>query len=144
MYQFLKIDDKEAIIRGTLENLGAMAARFETCQKVVNVSLRLKVSMVAENGRFNSSVFINIMYIDNKFVPHLVNNATYFSEACFLSGVSSETVWEAILTCWATASTGLPHKLMVDQISLFQKTFAELAELHEVKVSHAAYSRTTP
>ena len=74
------------------------------------------------------------MYMDGKSVLHLVGDATRFSAARFLSKVSIEAIWEGILTCRATAYADLPHKLMVDQDSQFQKTFAELAKLHEVKI----------
>ena len=41
---------------------------------------------------------------------------------------------ESILYCWAALYTGLPHKVIVDQGSQFQKTFAELATLHDISV----------
>ena len=124
----------EAVTSETLENLETKVARCEPCQKVVNTPSRFKVSMDAENVRFNSRVCIDIMYIDGKPVLHLVDDATHFSAAPFLSKVSTEAMWESILTCWATVYTGLPHKFITDQGSQSQETFAKMAELHGVKV----------
>ena len=79
------------------------------------------------------------MYIDGKPVLHLVDDSTRFSAARLLSSVSTESTWEANFICWATVYTGLPHTFMVDQGSEFQKTFAKLSELHEVKVGYVVY-----
>ena len=83
--------------------------------------------MGAESVRSNSKVFIDIMYLDREPVPHLVDDVTRFSAARFLRNVPLETIWETILMFWATVDTGLPHKLLVDQGSQFQKRFVELA-----------------
>ena len=74
------------------------------------------------------------MYIDGNPVFHLIHDDTQFSAAQFLPKISSISIWECILTCWDTVYTGLPNKFTVDQGSQFQKTFAELAALQDVKV----------
>ena len=130
----MKIAGKEAVTSKTLEKLEAKVVRCEPCQKVFNAPSRFKVSMGAENSRFNSGVCIDIIYIDGETFLHFIDSATRFSAARLLSKVSTEAICESILTCWATAYTGLPYKFMVDQGSKFQKTFAELVELNGVKV----------
>ena len=45
-------------------------------------------------------------------------------------------IWKSILYCWVTLYTGLVRKFIVDQDSQFQKTFAELAELHDITVGN--------
>ena len=46
-------------------------------------------------------------------------------------------IWESILYCWETLEASLPHKFIVDQGWQFQKTFAELATLHDVAVEQS-------
>ena len=71
---------------------------------------------------------------NRRAVLHIVDEATRFSAARFLTKVSTENVWDAILLCWSSVYTGLPQNIMVDEGSQFRNLFAELTALHEVNL----------
>lgn len=68
---------------------------------------------------FNREVALDLMYIDNKAVLHVVDIDTHFNSAQFLKGNTVEQVWDAFLTCWSTLYIGHPNKIRVDQGSAF-------------------------
>jgi len=78
--------------------------------------------------------YIDIMYLEGRPVLHIVDAATRFSAARFLTKVSTESVWEAIIMCWSSVYTGLPHCIRVDEGTQFRKIFAELSALHDVEI----------
>ena len=134
LYELLKTDRKESVTSKTLRTLEKTSAECQPCQRIANSPTRFRVSLGSENVRFNSRVFLDIMYLDGKPELHLVDDATRLSATQFLESVSTVDIWESILYFWATLYTGLPHKFIVYQGSQFQKTFAELATLHDVSV----------
>ena len=74
------------------------------------------------------------MYLDDRPVLRIVDEATRFLVARFVPKVSTDAVWDAIVLCWSTVYTGLPHTLAVDEGWQFRKTFAELSVLHQVNI----------
>ena len=74
-----------------------------------------------ENVRFNAKAYIDIVYLDVKPVLHIVDEATRFSVARFFSKFSTDSIWDAIVLCWSSVYTGLPHNIMVDEGSQFRK-----------------------
>ena len=56
------------------------------------------------------------MYIEDDYVLNIVDKATHFSAAWFVGRrVTIEKVWEAIIQCWASVYTGMPHTIAVDE-----------------------------
>lgn len=54
------------------------------------------------------------MYIGFAPVLHIVDESTRFSAAQFLPDVTTLTIWDTPLRCWATVYTGLPNRILVD------------------------------
>ena len=77
------------------------------------------------------------MYLDGRPVLHIVDGARRFSAAGFLTKVNTESIWEAIIMCWSSVYTGLPHCVRVDEGSQFRKIFAELSAIHDVQVKRS-------
>ena len=79
---------------------------------------------------------MDIMYLDSKPkskpVLHIVDEGTKFSAAVILPDISTSTVWETILTCWANIYTGLPNRVLVDQGTNFGNTFVQIAFIADV------------
>lgn len=78
------------------------------------------------------------MYIHNKPVLHIVDEAVWYGAVTFLSRVGSSAVWTALLNCWSLAYLGPPDFLQTDQDSqLVPKKLAGNAEADDVTVPHA-------
>ena len=114
LYNLLKKAGLEAVDAKTMEQLEDIVSRCEPCQRIRNAPLRFRVSMGHEDVRFNARAYIDIMYLDGRPVLHIVDEATRFSAARFLPKTTTDAVWEAIIMCWSSVYTGLPHYIMVD------------------------------
>ena len=134
LYNLLKKAGLEAVEAQTLETLEKITAECEPCQRIRNAPLRFKVAMGHEDIRFNSRVYIDIMYLDGRPVLHIVDKSTRFSAARFLTKMTTDAVWEAIVLCWSSVYTGLPQWIMVDEGAQFRNVFAELAALYDIKL----------
>ncbi len=137
MYNLLKNCGTEAVTAQTLQELENIVAKCEPCQRIRNGPMRFRVIMGHENIRFNSRVYIDIMYIDGIPVLHIVDEATCFSAARFLPNVSTDAVWDAIFFCWSTIYTGLPLYVTVDEDAQFRNTFDDLSAIHAIELEKA-------
>ena len=62
---------------------------------------------------------MDLIHIEDNYVLHLVDEATRFSAAKFVGKrVTTEKVWEAIIQCWSSVYTGMPHTIAVDEGTL--------------------------
>ncbi|PMD55505.1 uncharacterized protein K444DRAFT_645699 [Hyaloscypha bicolor E] len=53
-----------------------------------------------DDHEFNYYIIVDVMYIDNKPVYHVVDKATAFQAARFLQDISAKTTWETLRICW--------------------------------------------
>ena len=91
----------------------------QTCNELASKPKRFRLSIGAENSRFNHVILADIMYIDQKPVLHVIDEATHFSSATFLPRVTSKDVWKALLRTWIYTYMGPPDHLKIDQGSNF-------------------------
>ena len=63
----------------------------------------------------------------------MVYDATHFTAAQSVDALTTESVWEIILTLWAAVYTGLSSTLVFDDGSQFRDTFVEICETHDVE-----------
>ena len=66
-------------------------------------------------------------------MPHIVDNATHLIAAQFVDTLTTESVWETILTLWVIVYTGLPNTLVFDDGSQFGDTFVEICEINNLE-----------
>ena len=135
LFNLLQRAGDKIVTAKTLKKLQDISARCDPCQRVKNAPRRFRVTVGHEDTRFNAIIFMDIFYLDGKPVLHIVDDATHFSAARFMPRVSTAAIWEALVLCWTAIYTGLPHTIMVDAGSVFRETFAEIAELHDVKTA---------
>ena len=81
---------------------------------------------------------MDICYIKSKPVLHVVDEATHFQSARFLSRVSTEHVWKALRRCWIDTYMGPPDFLRIDQGSQFKsQVFSQRAEEQGISILEA-------
>ncbi len=106
-----------------------------TCSVHASRPKRFKLTVGTDDLRFNHIVAIDITYISNKPILHVVDEATHYNAALFLTKISSETVCRALLKCWSQIYLGPPDFLRVDQGSQFvSKEFTENAEADGITI----------
>src|SRR5438045_1894823 len=63
---------------------------------------------------FNYALIVDVMYIDNKPILHVVDQATSFQAARWLQSISASHTWDMIWLCWIDVYTGPPDIIVHD------------------------------
>lgn len=136
LFNLLKRARPEDATPETLDILRDISKRCDPCQRIRPAPTRFRVSFGTENARFNERIMMDIMYIDSSPVLHIVDEGTRFAVARFLPDMSTKTVWDTLLSCWASIYTGLPNRILVDQGTNLGKSepFFSLAARANVEV----------
>lgn len=109
-----------------------------TCVKHAAKPRRFKVTIGTDDLRFNHIIAVDIMYINEKPVIHVVDEATNYQAAMFLKRVTAEETWKAILRCWMRVYLGPPDHLRVDQGSQFvSKEFRDSVDAEGITLMEA-------
>ena len=67
------------------------------CQKTRTAPNRYRVTVEAKNTRFNVKVYINLTYIEEASVLHMVGNTTHFSAGKPADPLTTDIVGETML-----------------------------------------------
>ena len=84
---------------------------------------RYRVTIGAENTPFIVKVYIDFIVSDVVLVIHKVEDASHLSATQFFEPLTTEFVWETILTLLATVYAGLLKTLVYDNGSQFKDIF---------------------
>ena len=75
------------------------------CQKHGKSPSNFKFAL-KEDGNFNYSIFVDIMYINGDPILHVVNEATKFQAARWLNNMSAKHTWDTLQLCWTDVYIG--------------------------------------
>lgn len=99
----------------------------DTCQRFSQRPRSFKVSFPSHDEiRFGHELSMDLMFINNQSILHIVDTATRFSAATFLDtngaeyGQTIEGIWQAFIDTWCTTYTGYPNILRVDHADAFK------------------------
>lgn len=110
---------KKSNNRVLLEKIGKFC---EKCQRYGPNQKRFKFIPRDIDICFNHSIFVDILYIDEQLVLHIVNEATRFQAARFLPNMNSTSTWETLRECWIDAYLGPPDIINHDAGNKFTST----------------------
>jgi hypothetical protein len=68
------------------------------CQKHEKSSRRFKFTL-RDDVNFNFSIIMNVMYIDNNLILHVIDEVTRFQAATWLQNVSAKHIWDMLRLC---------------------------------------------
>jgi hypothetical protein len=68
-------------------------------QKYAKSSERFKFTLKYDVN-FNYSIIVDVMYIENHFILHVVDDATRFQVAKWLQNISAKHLWKMLRLCW--------------------------------------------
>lgn len=83
------------------------------CQMHSKAPGRFKFTL-KDDYEFNCRIIVDVMYINGKPVLHVVDEATAFQAAKFLTDMSAKTAWEALRACWIDVYQGPPDMIIND------------------------------
>lgn len=90
----------------------------DTCQifkQKAGPPRRFKLKIGTKDLHFNHTVHIDTMFLEVKPVLHIVDQATHFCTATFLSSQNSDHIWISIANFWSDLYCGPPGYLRIDQ-----------------------------
>ena len=114
-YHLLRRANPDTLPPQTMKALTKISTDCKTCLKYAQAPRRFRLTIGAETLRFNHRVAIDTMFINNKPILHMVDEATHFSAACFLRNQSTREIWNNIRKLWILTYMGPPDFLIVDQ-----------------------------
>jgi len=92
----------------------AMINKFcHYCQVKGSTPRRFKFTL-KKDVDFNFEIIVDVMYLDGDPVLHVVDAATSFQAARFLSNLSAKETWEALKMCWIDTYLGPPDVITHD------------------------------
>lgn len=105
--------------RHTLEKIERSC---DSCQSYARKPQRFKFTLRYDKG-FNHAIYADILYIDGRPTPHVVDKTTYFQSAKWLKYTTAETLYKALRMCWIDTYLGPPDIIAHDT----EKTFIAAA-----------------
>lgn len=84
------------------------------CQKYARSPGRFKFRLQDSEGRFNHTIYVDVMYLNQDPVLHVVDEATRFQAARFLPSMSARDTWDALRACWIDTYVGPPDLCIHD------------------------------
>ncbi|RAL61913.1 hypothetical protein DID88_002402 [Monilinia fructigena] len=106
---------------------------------------RFKFSLPDKNFEFNHTILVDVLYINNDPILHIVDEATRFQAARWLSNVSAKHTWDKLRECWIDTYIGPPEYITHDA-GIVERFHAPLRrsygiiydEVHKLGISRAA------
>lgn len=137
LFKLLRKTKPEETTPETLKILEDITRRCDPCQRIQPAPVRFRVSLGAEEIRFNEELLMDIMYIGSDPVLHIVDSATRFSAARFLPDVTTMTVWSKFVECWISIYTGMPNRIRVDRGTCFGDNFFSIARRANIDIGRS-------
>ncbi|SLM34773.1 integrase and r domain-containing protein [Lasallia pustulata] len=104
------------------------------CQKHGKLPGRFKF-ILRDDVNFNYSIIVDIMYIDNSPILHIVDEATRFQAAKWLSNISAKHTWDILRLCWIDVYIGPPDYIIHDAATSKPVKLASEEQLPELRES---------
>lgn len=104
---------------GSNASLSKIASDCDIWKRTATALRRFKLTVGADELRFNSIVKVDTMLLGNLPVLHLVEEATNFAATAFLRNQSESDIWPTLQKIWTLTCLGPPDHLWVDKGSVF-------------------------
>lgn len=134
LYNLLRKAHPEDTTQETQKKLEEISCSCDPSQRNQARPTLSKVSFGTENILFNEEVVIDIMYLDEKPVLHMLDAQTQFSAARRIADVSTTNIWKCTIQCWIIIYTGTPYKIKVDQGSAFGNNLISVVKTSNIDV----------
>ncbi|RAL62549.1 hypothetical protein DID88_004400 [Monilinia fructigena] len=99
----------------------------EHCQLHGKSPGRFKFSL-QDDTEFNHTILVDVMYIANQPILHIVDEATRYQAARWLENMTAKNAWDALRACWIDVYVGPPDYIVHDAgKNFFSKEFTQNA-----------------
>jgi hypothetical protein len=107
---------------GESKAIEALTKVCHQCQMHQTPPGRFRFSIKGEDIAFNASVIIDVLYLSNRPVLQVVDEATAFQAARFLRDMSARNAWDTLRLCWIDVYLGPPDQIVHDAGTNFAST----------------------
>ena len=97
LYAVMKKSDPEKTSPQVLRDLKRISAACDLCPRLSHAPHRFRVALPEGEVVFNKTVCLDLMYLDNAAVLHVVDEATKFSAASFLPKETADDTWNTFM-----------------------------------------------
>jgi Reverse transcriptase (RNA-dependent DNA polymerase) len=84
------------------------------CQRHGQSPRRFKFTLRSDNVEFNHTIYVDVMYINNSPILHVVDEATRFQATRWLDNMSAQHTWDMLRACWIDTYLGPPDLIVHD------------------------------
>jgi hypothetical protein len=83
------------------------------CQKHAKSSERFKF-ILKNDVNFNYSIIVDIMYIENHLILHVMNEIIKFQAAKWLQNIFARHIWNMLCLCWIDVFLSFSDHILID------------------------------
>jgi hypothetical protein len=83
------------------------------CQKYAKSSERFKF-ILKNDVNFNYSVIVDVLYIENHFILHVIDEIIRFQAAKWLQNISAKHIWNMLRLCWIDVYLSIFDHILTD------------------------------
>jgi Reverse transcriptase (RNA-dependent DNA polymerase) len=135
LYRLLKRARPEETSNEVKTALEELSKSCTSCAEHERRPRRFKLTVGADGLCFNSTVAVDVMYICQDPILHVVDEATHFASASWLKNMTTRETWNTFMRCWSHVYMGPPEFLRIDQGTNFvSQEFKSLARAADVGI----------
>lgn len=118
IFKLLNSVDRTGVDQKTMDILKDISKACEVCQNYSTQYILLRARIPDSDIVFTQELEIDVMFLEEKVVLHVVYIATHFNETIFIPGRTVYHIWMAFIGCWVTLYYGFFNNLRTDQGSI--------------------------
>lgn len=107
LMNLLRKADLDTVQEGTRNTIQYIAESYDSCEKLSSLPHGFKFTL-RDDSQFNSTIYVNLLWIDKKTILHVVDESTRYQAARWVPTVSAEALWKALYLCWIDVYMGPP------------------------------------
>jgi hypothetical protein len=108
------------------------------CQKYVKFSERFKFTL-KDDVNFNYSVIVDVMYIENHSILHVINEVIRFQVAKWLQSINARHIWNMLRLCWIDVYLDSSDHILTDADRISQaENFVNLSSQWQLSLKQCS------
>lgn len=117
LFELIARSDPTKATKSVRQLIESLTSACSTCQSFRSAPLRFKASIPKNNLIFNHTISIDLVWLNDKPVIHVIDEQTKFRNAVFIKSKKAIDIWNAFVGCWVNTYIGFPSKIRSDQES---------------------------
>ena len=115
LYSVMSRTEPDKTSPEVLRTLKRISSTCDLCQRRTRAPHRFRVSLPDADVVFNRTLCLDLMYLENKPVLHVVDKDTEFSAAAFLGKETADATWNTFMNILVCVYIGFPDAMATDQ-----------------------------